>query len=270
VLAGSNTYLSLPAQVRPLPGRENIVLTRHPNRFNGEGVGVITSFDDIIERARFEDVWVIGGAEVYKTALAHPHLLEMHLTRIHANVQGDTRFPEWNAEEWTLVSSIDHPADEKNEYPFTWEIYRRRHRYIEMANCRTDDQKLAMYEILDLEICPFCPENRRRWHLKDDAWSGIHWVASENMWPYPWAKDGGVHMILFLKHHVENAAQIPPGAWEELGTIVKEMESRFDIPGGGLFMRFGDCSWTGATIRHIHAHIGQRRNIETPAMFYLS
>nr|AIA17508.1 Dihydrofolate reductase [uncultured bacterium] len=124
VFGGSNTYFSIPAQFRPLPGRENIVLTRHPNRFDGEGVTVVTSLDIVVERAQTENIWVIGGGEIYTLTL--PFVTEMYLTRVHANIRGDTQFPEWNPEEWTLVSSEYRPADEKNEYPLTWEIHRRK------------------------------------------------------------------------------------------------------------------------------------------------
>jgi dihydrofolate reductase len=124
VLSGTATYFSIPARFRPLPGRENIVLTRHPNRLDGEGVTIVTDFAVVIERCKTENVWVIGGGEVYTLAL--PHVSEMYLTRVHADVRGDTKFPEWNSDEWNLISSESHGPDERNEYPFTWEIYQRK------------------------------------------------------------------------------------------------------------------------------------------------
>ncbi|MBX4195735.1 dihydrofolate reductase [Candidatus Parcubacteria bacterium] len=272
VVMGSTTFDSIIGRNhKPLPNRENIVLTRSPKDRKCDGVKFISNFGDILVRAKRETVFVIGGGQIYNLAL--PAATKLFLTRVHTEVEGDVFFPKaprWNPDEWELESSTDRLADKRNEFSFTWEIYNRKpDRYIYMPNVRTVDQLNSMQEIREAGVCPFCPEHRRRWHLKEDVWSGVHWVVSDNMWPYEWTKDGGRHFMLFLKTHAENAADIPTGAWEELGTVAKIMESRFDIPGGGIYMRFGEPIWTGATIRHIHGHIAQKREPHIEAVFYL-
>jgi dihydrofolate reductase len=124
VISGSTTYFSLPEKFRPLPDRENIVLTRNPEKLMAEKVTVSSGFAQIVERSAREDLWVIGGAEVYRQAL--PLAQELHITRVLAKVEGDVLFPEWDKAEWMLISSEQHSQDEKNEYPFVWEVYRRK------------------------------------------------------------------------------------------------------------------------------------------------
>jgi dihydrofolate reductase len=125
VAMGSKTFNSLPPRFRPLPGRENIILTR--DRWNGisesDNITILHEFEPVIQHAKFEDIWIIGGSEIY--ALALPYADELYLTRVHAEVEGDTFFPEWDRDEWDLVWMQDNPADDKNEFTFTWEIYRR-------------------------------------------------------------------------------------------------------------------------------------------------
>ncbi len=123
VVMGSKTYWSLPSRFRPLPGRENLVLTRHTAQFEDENVTAIGDFQRVVERAEKENVWAIGGAEIYKLAL--PRASEMHITRVDLIVAGDTFFPQWDNSEWRLVSAEKHERGRENEYGFTWEIWKR-------------------------------------------------------------------------------------------------------------------------------------------------
>ncbi|MFZ2769694.1 MAG: dihydrofolate reductase [Minisyncoccia bacterium] len=270
VVMGSNTFVSLPDRFRPLPGRENIVLTRNPNA-KLDGVTFVLWWKEILHRAETEDMFVIGGAKIYKVALDHCD--ELYVTRVHAEVEGDVFFPELDMSDWKLLSSEEHAQDEDNEYAFTWEVYERIPRispqspFIEMRNCRTDEQVKAMKEILEAGVCPFCPENLARWHKKPILWTGNYWVVSENMWPYAGSK---IHLVLFLKTHAEGVEKMPSGAFEELGTILRWASSKYEIPGGGFYMRFGECIWTGGTVRHIHAHIAAKQDLTGEAIrFYL-
>ena len=71
-----------------------------------------------------EEVFVIGGAQIYGEAL--PAADRFYLTRVHRAYEGDTRFPEWDAAEWRLVGSESFPCGERYEYPFTFETYERK------------------------------------------------------------------------------------------------------------------------------------------------
>ena len=124
VVCGSTTYLSLPAKFRPLPDRENIVLTRDPSKLKGERVTVVSDFAEIINRSHKEDLWIIGGATIYTLAL--PVTKELHLTRVQAIIPGDSLFPKWDSADWSLTSQEMVSADEKNQYSFSWEVWRCR------------------------------------------------------------------------------------------------------------------------------------------------
>jgi dihydrofolate reductase len=66
----------------------------------------------------------MGGSQIYELALSCAE--ELYITRVHAEVDGDIFFPKWNPSEWELISSEDHDADNENDFPFTWEVYKRR------------------------------------------------------------------------------------------------------------------------------------------------
>lgn len=128
VIMGRRTYESIR---RPLPGRQNIVIT-HRLDFHPLGCDVVHSLEEALECARKrcpEEVFVIGGEEIYRAAL--PLADRIYLTRVHAEVEGDAMFPSLSDAEWHVVSSDRHGADEKHAYPFTFFIYERRKRSTE-------------------------------------------------------------------------------------------------------------------------------------------
>jgi dihydrofolate reductase len=121
ILMGRKTFESIG---KPLPGRANLVLTRD-RACQATGVLTVGSIDEAIERSRrASELAVIGGAEVYQLALPVTDII--YLTRVEADVEGDTRFPELDAREWTEDVIGAQAADEKNQYPTTYLTLRRR------------------------------------------------------------------------------------------------------------------------------------------------
>jgi dihydrofolate reductase len=110
---------------KPLPGRTMVVITRSRS-FSAEGATVVHSLEEALEVAA-EDIepFIGGGAYIYRMALARDLVDRLYITRIHAEVEGDTFFPEIDFDEWTLVSEEHHEADKKNEYPYSFLIYER-------------------------------------------------------------------------------------------------------------------------------------------------
>ena len=98
VVMGRGTWESLPAKVRPLPGRRNIVVTRQAS-YEAPGADVVGSLDEAFTRAD-GDVWVAGGASIYEQAL--PYADRIIRTRVHLQVDGDTHAPVVGPE-WTMV-----------------------------------------------------------------------------------------------------------------------------------------------------------------------
>ncbi|WP_166783958.1 dihydrofolate reductase [Cryobacterium sp. Hz9] len=100
VIMGRRTWDSLPERFRPLPGRQNVVITRQRG-WAGAGASVAHTFDDA--HALTEGpVWVIGGAEIYRLALPYADTLEV--TEIDAQIAGDTIAPAITAA-WNRVDS---------------------------------------------------------------------------------------------------------------------------------------------------------------------
>ena len=121
IIMGRKTWESLG---RILPGRRHIVVTRNKD-YTAEGVEIIHSTDAALKQAsNVDEAVIIGGAHLYGEML--PHADRLYLTEIDAEFEGDTFFPEWNKEEWEVVSSETHPADEKNSFPYRFVVYDRR------------------------------------------------------------------------------------------------------------------------------------------------
>lgn len=111
---------------RPLPGRTMVVVTRNRD-FHAEGVLVAHSLGEALGLAGTDDEpFIGGGAEIYRMAFEDDLVNRFYLTRVHAEVEGDTFFPTVDWDFWLLADRIDHPADEKNQYPYTFEVWDRR------------------------------------------------------------------------------------------------------------------------------------------------
>jgi len=109
---------------RPLPNRRNIVLSRNPE-FKAEGCEVVNSFDEMLAITDdHEEVFIIGGAGLYVTALAIAS--RMLITKIAAEIKGDVYFPETSWHDWYEISREHYDADEKNKYAFDIVEYKRK------------------------------------------------------------------------------------------------------------------------------------------------
>jgi dihydrofolate reductase len=116
VIMGRRTFDSIGR--KPLPGRPNIVLTRDRN-FRADGVISAATVDEAIQAAEREaaksgadEIAIIGGSTLYEETL--PRADRLHLTEVHANPKGDTRFPSFNRAEWREISR-DGPHREPGE-----------------------------------------------------------------------------------------------------------------------------------------------------------
>ena len=121
LLMGRRTYEAIG---RPLPGRTSLVLTRDRD-WHAEGVVVVRSLGQALNHARdAEELVAIGGAEIYR--LLMPFARRIHLTLVHAEIPGDTFFPDFDPTQWADVECNSHPADERNTYPFTFVTLERK------------------------------------------------------------------------------------------------------------------------------------------------
>jgi dihydrofolate reductase len=110
---------------RPLPGRTMVVVTRNRD-FSADGVLVAHSVEEALSLVVGDDgPFIGGGAEIYRQALDAGFVDRVYVTRIHAEVEGDTFFPNIDLDGWLLADRVDHPADEKNEFAYSFERYDR-------------------------------------------------------------------------------------------------------------------------------------------------
>ncbi len=110
---------------KPLPGRTMVVVTRS-RLFEAEGATVVHSLEDAIDVSRNDDEpFIGGGAYIYRMALARDIVDRLYVTRIHAEIEGDTFLPEIDLDDWELVSEERQEADEKNEYACTFQVFER-------------------------------------------------------------------------------------------------------------------------------------------------
>jgi dihydrofolate reductase len=103
-LMGDKTYDSLPT--KPLPGRENIVITLNP-AWLAPGAKVFHSLEEALDYCKDkEKLYICGGASVYRLTLPLAHKLE--ITRVHQSPDGDTFFPEIDLNTWKIVAEEKH------------------------------------------------------------------------------------------------------------------------------------------------------------------
>lgn len=129
IIMGRKTFESIG---RPLPGRQNIVVTRSES-WRADGVIVARSLGEALDKASdaigtdatsTPEIMVIGGAEIYRQALPLANRLEV--TEVQAEPEGDAFFPEPDLQEWEEISRETNLADEKNDYAHHFVTYQRR------------------------------------------------------------------------------------------------------------------------------------------------
>lgn len=120
LIMGRNTHESIG---RALPGRKNIIVTKN-EAYKADGCTIVNSISDaLLACEQVEEVMIMGGASLYEQLL--PTADKLYLTRVHASLEGDTWFPEWQKNEWTELSREDHSADDKNDYNYSFIVYEK-------------------------------------------------------------------------------------------------------------------------------------------------
>jgi dihydrofolate reductase len=121
IIMGRNTWESLG---KPLPGRDNIVVTRN-EKFYAHGATVVNDIDtalllaDSLAAARgVDEIMVIGGAQIYREVM--PRVDRAYITEIDAEIDGDTFFPALHAAEWQEMSRETHAPCDKNPYRYSF------------------------------------------------------------------------------------------------------------------------------------------------------
>jgi len=119
-----------------------------------------------------------------------------------------------------------------------------------IENVRTGEQYARMQETIGRGICPFC--DPMRYTDGKTLREGGYWRVIHNDFPY---KHQQQHVLIVPINHVTDIGQIGAMMWAELFTLFQWSVDEFQIPGGGLVMRFGDLTYNAGTVAHLHVHI---------------
>ena len=128
VVMGRKNYDSIPEKYRPLPGRQNVVLTRTEG-FQAENCEVFNSLEDCMNFYKDETerrVFIIGGGQIYKLALEAGIIDEMYITHINHKYGADTFFPEFDLKDWKVETVFEQEIDNKHEASFAAMKYTKR------------------------------------------------------------------------------------------------------------------------------------------------
>lgn len=126
VVMGRKNYDSIPEKFRPLPNRTNIVVTRQVG-FTAPQCTIVHSLTDAIqlaEKNHQEELFIIGGAEIYQ--LAMPFANRLYLTEIQTELEGDTYFPSFDHKDWIEISRKHHPIDDRHRFAFDFVVYEKK------------------------------------------------------------------------------------------------------------------------------------------------
>ena len=123
IIMGRKTYESIG---KPLPNRTTIVITRQAE-FNSEGIITVHSLGEAILKAKSisrEDIYIVGGAEIYQLSLAHAD--QILVTQLHDIFDGDAYFPEIPLDAWEIVEREKGVTDEKNKFQYSFLTYHKK------------------------------------------------------------------------------------------------------------------------------------------------
>jgi dihydrofolate reductase len=121
ILMGRKTYESIG---RPLPGRQNIVISRNKD-LKIEGVTVVNTLEGAIESLKdVDELIVVGGSIIYELML--PRAQRMYLSYVDGEFEGDAWFPEFDETQWDVAESVVQEPDEINRYGCRFVTYERK------------------------------------------------------------------------------------------------------------------------------------------------
>ena len=107
-------------------------------------------------------------------------------------------------------------------------------------------------DIMAAGFCPFCEKHLFKHHRRPITYKGRYWIVTENSWPY----SGSRHHFLFVtRAHIESIENLSTPAWTELQRLYRTLMKDKKMKGATLMIRSGDTKITGASVRHLHAHI---------------
>lgn len=128
IITGRKNYESIPPRFRPLPNRTNIVVTRDKD-YVAEGAVVVHSIEAALDHAATltdEEIFVIGGGQIYATCLEKGYIDRMYITHVSQTFEADVFFPEFSEEDWSIESHESLEVAEEKGFTAEVVIYEKR------------------------------------------------------------------------------------------------------------------------------------------------
>lgn len=128
VIMGRKNFESIPHKYRPLPNRINIVLTRSKD-YDASGAIVYNSIEEALDFCKskgHQNVFIIGGGQIYQLAIEKDLVDVMYITKVHESFEADSFYPEFDESNWEREILEDHPVDESHAYSFTIEKWSKK------------------------------------------------------------------------------------------------------------------------------------------------
>ena len=119
-------------------------------------------------------------------------------------------------------------------------------------NYRTEEQLAEMRRLEAEGICLFCPGSLREHARHEVILQTAHWAVTPNAFPYAGTR---LHLLVVPHRHVNDMLDLGDAALADFWVALRLIRERFELDHYGLGVRNGNCSFTGATIRHVHAHV---------------
>lgn len=125
-------------------------------------------------------------------------------------------------------------------------------KFVDLDNARQEDQAAVMQKIASAKHCPFCKKNLNKYHQQPIIRETDFWYLTPNQWPY---KNTKHHFLAIYKEHITNLTGLDPKAGGDLLSLFSWVEKKYNLPGGGLIMRFGSTDYSAGSVNHIHAQL---------------
>ena len=119
-------------------------------------------------------------------------------------------------------------------------------------NYRTAEQLAEMRRLEAAGICLFCPQSLREHARQQITFQTRHWAVTPNAFPYAGTR---LHLLVVPHQHASDMLDLDDEALADFWTALRMIRERFGLSHYGLGVRNGNCSFTGATIAHVHAHV---------------
>lgn len=125
--------------------------------------------------------------------------------------------------------------------------------FVDRRHAKSDQYARDLAEIQAQGVCPLCPDVfPGKWHTNPILNTIGSWLITRNMHPYPNAQE---HFLIVGERHIENITELLPDDLAAIHQLACWATLEFHLPGGLLALRFGNTEFTGATVKHLHAHL---------------